>query len=60
MNQVVCCIKSIGPKGNDEFSFHPSGSMFLEAKTRKNEGLIASYLKSLIKVSNVSFSCMPS
>ena len=32
--------------------------MFLEAKTRKNEGLIASYLKSLIKVSNVSFSCM--
>ena len=60
MNQIVCCIKSINPKGNDEFSFPPRNSMFLEAKTKKNEGSTASYLKSLIKVSDVSFSCMPS
>ena len=46
--------------GNDEFSFPPRNSMFLEAKTKKNEGSTASYLKSLIKVSDVSFSCMPS
>ena len=52
--------KSIDPKGNDEFSFPPRNYIFVEDKTKKNEGSTASYLKSLIKVSDVSFSCMPS